>query len=181
MIAKWYLSELSVLAFWPLSGSVFGLLTAPGLIVLHLKKKKSQAVLLVSPDPAGRGGLSSVVFLPCGSGRMGARFGLQYSQVPSFWPTPSELSAAHTVHFAYMHTGQCLQSTSLSPLWSVHEVHWVGANHTCPPPFLLAWVLRVSKVPSGQFSCPIELSLSGHFYLSELLLPPFDQSVRYPE
>ena len=34
--------------------------------------------------------------------------------------------------------------------------------------------LPMPKIPSGHLSCPIELSLSGHCYLSESLVFPFD-------
>ena len=66
-------------------------------------------------------------------------------------------------------------------LWLVCEVHQVGATHILPSPCLLPWALRSCKVSSGQFSSPIELSLSGHCYLSEPLLSPFDQSMRRPK
>ena len=57
----------------------------------------------------------------------------------------------------------------------------MGTTCTLPPPSLLVWVLHTCKVPSGQFSSPIKLSLSGHCYLSEPMVPPFDQSMRYPD
>ena len=60
----------------------------------------------------------------------------------------------------------------------VCKVQEVEAIHTPPPPSLLIWVLSMGKVPSGKFSSPIKLSLSGDCYLSELLLPTFDQSMR---
>ena len=55
----------------------------------------------------------------------------------------------------------------------------MGAIHT-PPLSLLPWALPAHKVPSGQFSSPIKLSISGDYYPSELPLPCFHQSVRRP-
>ena len=93
-------------AFCLLSGSVFGLLTAPGLIVLHLGEKKpfadfkpAKTVLLDFLGAAVRWGLGSIFFsLSCGCARMEAQSRLQYSQMSSFHSTLFERCAAHTVH-----------------------------------------------------------------------------------
>ena len=64
---KWILSQLLVFAFWLLSGSISGVLTAPGLIVLLFKKKKKKSLplilnLQVFGYPAGREELGSLFF-----------------------------------------------------------------------------------------------------------------------
>ena len=95
-------------------GSVSGPFTTPGLTVSLVGRKKKEKgkkrnkppsdfkpikqVLLVFLDATGRGGLL-FTFLPSyGFARMGARPGLQYSQLPSLQPRSSVSCRAPTVH-----------------------------------------------------------------------------------
>ena len=57
----------------------------------------------------------------------------------------------------------------------------MGLTLTLIPPSSLVRALCSCKVLSVRFSSPLNLSLSGDWYLSEPLLPHFNQSVKCPD
>ena len=134
-------SQLLALALWSLFGSVSCPYTAQGFIsytwgkkslLLTLNMPRAKGVLLVFLDATSRGGLGFAFFFSCGSVRMGARSGLQYSRLTSFQPRLSVCCQAPTVHL-------CQTDTFNPPV-----VQWLGATHTPPPPSLLACCYTLS-------------------------------------
>lgn len=109
---------------------------------------------------------------------MGVQPRVEYSQVPSFQPIPSEHYAVCTVHSAHLCHASPDNPSCFVPLWLVHEVHGVGAN--CPSSSLFV-SLAIAWMGGSRLSSPIEGSLFGGHCLSKPLLPPFEQSVRHPE
>ena len=61
-----------------------------------------------------------------------------------------------------------------------HFVTYTEWEQITPTLLPLCWP-GLCKVSAQGLSSPIEKSLSGHCYLSEPLMPPFDQSVRHPK
>ena len=172
---------------------VFWLLTDLSLVFSQLKvllsyiwekKRKKKASCCLSNCQAGFAGFTGftgccrqsvlgsffyfLFFFPVVLGGYGFSLGCNFQRChistphlqSTVWPTLSSVN----IYWVGAYCPPCCAT-----LWLVCEGHWVRANHTPPFPSLLAWAC-VHKVPSGEFSSPIELSLSGCCYLSETLL-----------
>ena len=123
-------------------------------LTLRWKKKKSLLLTLSLPNGfcwsswilQAEGGWALFFFLSCSCARMGAQSVLQYSQVPSFQPTPSEHSAlGFTLSTAHMRQACASIPPCCATLWLIYEVHWVRANLIPSAPSLLVWACNWAK------------------------------------
>lgn len=138
------LSHLLVSAFWLLSRSNCGFLTAPGLMGLLLGKKKGSYWFYTCQTYFGgllgscRQRVSGLHYFPflwfCKDGGSVCDTVITGVQFPAHI---LKALCSHTVHSAYLCQVYVNNSSCFENLWSVHKVHWVCKN--CVPLLSLCW------------------------------------------